>query len=710
MKILQAIVASAVETLDGRQGFGLVCCSHALPKELRQEASDIGYSRDAGGLPIFSLKITEAAGASWILMNRTVPAVDFTGRASYLSHSLALEETSFHDFFPEGSPVTSVFEFMRHYAWLSSWEGQPKLLEPTEDIDIAELRARNYGASKEEEALAPSFLLAFDYSGDPPKPRRAVWQLEGMNPDNMLELFHQTWFCIDPWCSTKKYSSYLPEPPLSMRDSWKCSFTTNLGNRQSNAYLWVVASPSCESIPNRDIIDPTQWQSETSESIKEKIGSDHGVLLVERCILGPKAWANNALQAKLVEMRSEFAERMKQSNSNFYAEANDVIDRIKSYIEKDREFVLWGEQRQWWSYNYEQDVNQWREDLTNLEQKARNENETEFHSIQKELNPILLLIGEKEQIKDDPQDCDKPVFFTNEFEHFRILAQEFKEQRRIVSLLDIANKLEERNVRLQENSVNLDAQVKTADSEKMQLHEKWTEAQNNVNKLGKDIALLSNENAKYKKIIELNNANARKRPKWQSGKGIAIICSAAAVVLLLAYYMTLFFQQPDNAAKQLSEESTKKMPVENHESDSRIRELEIENKRLEMDNKSLVKKVESQKTVDSFDKGKTAAESPLPDDKKPKEEKAGGDLKTTDNKKPKEVEQGKDTKPVDDNQNIQAKPLTPSNAIEVKPVLPEPSNPNAQATTKPPVPDVQKTPVEQREKPAPEAKTPDQKQ
>lgn len=689
MKILQAIVASAVETLDGRQGFGLVCCSNALPKELRQEASDIGYSRDAGGLPIFSLKIIEAAGELWILMNRTVPAVDFTGRASYLSHSLALEERSLNDFFPAGSPVTSVFEFMRHYAWLSSWEGSPKLLEPTEDIDVAELRACNYGASKEGEALDPSLLLAFDYREEPPKPRRAVWQLAGTNPDNMLELFHQTWFCIDPWCGTKKYSSYLPEPALSMRDSWKCSFTTNLGSRQSDAHQWIVASPSCEFIPNRDVIDPTQWQSETPESIKVKIGLDYGALLVDRCTQSPRVWAENGLRAMLAEIRFEFSEKIKESNSTLYADANDILNAISAERDAANEYITEAEKIQWWIFDKEANVMEWRNTLTNLERKACNDNQDEFFNFQEKLKPILLLLGVKDDVTEDLQENVKPIFLISEFDRFNRLAEEFNNNGKIVTLLKKSYGLHHEAEKLKGDLIASNALVKTAELEKKQLHEKWTESQNNVNKLGKDINLLSSENATYKKIIELNNANARKRPKWQSGKGIAIISTTAAVLLLLAYFTIHYLTPSDKTAGQSPKETNNGTWNESDKSAAKISNLETDNKRLQMKIDSLEADIIRLKKVESFDK------PPLPDAKKPKEEKAGGDLKTTDNKNPKEEDASKETKPSVDNLKNQTNP-----PVQVKPeISPEPS------TT-----DGQKSPPEQKEKPAPEAKNPDKKQ
>ena len=124
MKILQAIATSVSETLEGGKGTGLVLCSKNLPDAIQQEARQFGYPTDAKGQHVYSLKIHETEGCRWIVMNRTVPGVDYTARTDYLSHTIAIREEELKSFLrSRSSVVPSAFEFMAKFRWRSSCNG-----------------------------------------------------------------------------------------------------------------------------------------------------------------------------------------------------------------------------------------------------------------------------------------------------------------------------------------------------------------------------------------------------------------------------------------------------------------------------------------------------------------------------------------------------------------------------------------------------------
>ena len=116
--ILEAIGASHRNTLEGRQGFGLVKCSRAMPRALQDIALRWEYPVTNDKDPVFTLRDIISDGETrWTLLNRTVPATDFTGRTgSYVSHTLAIRHEDIFAYF-ESNPGKGVtpFELMLSY-------------------------------------------------------------------------------------------------------------------------------------------------------------------------------------------------------------------------------------------------------------------------------------------------------------------------------------------------------------------------------------------------------------------------------------------------------------------------------------------------------------------------------------------------------------------------------------------------------------------
>lgn len=396
MKILQAIVTSASETLDGRQGFGLVRCSRILPPLIRQEASDLGYSSDAGGKAIYSLRSCLVAESSWLIMNRTVPDVDYTGRTSHISHTIAVREDELRAFLLSiNEGVASVFEFMERFEWKSTWEGEPTWIEETEDLEASGLEGFRSSLASTVTPLDPHGLLCFDYSEtNSTKPRRAAWSFAGASPEEMLETFHRAWLCLDPWRGSCKRGGILGEPSVTLRDSWACSFTTNLRHGRPDFYQWVALSAESPTIPNRVVIDPAEWNAMSYDAVKERIGSELGSLLVDRCVQGPEEWANARLIDKLKNLEKDYEEkariRVKEAHDDMLA----LIETLRSKVDSSRQHILTFEREGYWSYDEkaEAEVSELRGKLSGQQQQSLHDIKTERGEYEVEVRKVLELL------------------------------------------------------------------------------------------------------------------------------------------------------------------------------------------------------------------------------------------------------------------------------------------------------------------------------
>lgn len=336
MKVFQAIYTSAVRTLDQRQGLGLVFCSADLPEEIRGVVSRFGYDREAEGAPIYSFERFDAGGGSWLLLNRTVPAVDYTGRTSCVSHTLAIRESELHVFGQTTpGPFPNIFEFARNFAWKNTWEGEPMWEPEGEILTIANtLGSVKPSALDTTRARSPAALLAFEEVGSGSfQPRRAAWQLPGQSPEEILDLFSEIWCCIDPWRGESPYKSALDEPYLCSLASWTCSFTTNLRNNRPDPYRWVVLSPKVPHLPGREILEPEKWRSADPNEVKRLLALN-GIpdLMVERIEEGPTNWAIRCLNRKLQELDRRYDEGIRAQNENTAQELGELIGRLETEI------------------------------------------------------------------------------------------------------------------------------------------------------------------------------------------------------------------------------------------------------------------------------------------------------------------------------------------------------------------------------------------
>jgi len=305
MKLFQAIVASSVETLDNRQGLGLVECSQHIPEPIKQQARSWGYSSDANGKPIFSLKHIEASGGKWVVMNRTVPATDFTGRASHVSHTIALRLEDLKNWNNQHpGHLVSPFEFMLRFMWKDAWNGTPRWIEAVEEFELdGNVSSHPLKESMPLECSASALLLSFEFQANgKPRPKRLAWKSSDLNSTEMLSLFHQAWIVLDPWRGERKYGNYLGEPESTLAESWDCTFTTNLRDEPPDPYQWVVLSGRDSSQGNREIVDPTSWQSLNEETISNRIGQPFGNLLVARS-QNSEIWAQQRISRLLEEIK-----------------------------------------------------------------------------------------------------------------------------------------------------------------------------------------------------------------------------------------------------------------------------------------------------------------------------------------------------------------------------------------------------------------------
>ena len=339
MKLLQAIVTSSVETLDNRQGFGLVQCSRAMPEPIRQQARNWGYSSDANGHPIFSLKHIDVSGVGWAVMNRTIPATDFTGRTSYVSHTIALRLADLQLWYKKyRGNLVSPFELMLHFPWEEAWDAKPSWIEEMEDMEIGENIGGHLFANNALEEQSPldgrkfAYLLAFEFpENGKPSPRRSTWDAGSFNSAAILRFFHQTWITLDPWRGGRTYGEYLNEPDVSLAESWDCSFTTNLRNERPDPYQWVVLTGGSSRLGNRGNIDLNEWRNLDEKVVLREIGERYGCLLVERS-KEPTVWAQKEIQKLMERHINEQREEFSHSVRKIEEQVDEIIHGVEDYF------------------------------------------------------------------------------------------------------------------------------------------------------------------------------------------------------------------------------------------------------------------------------------------------------------------------------------------------------------------------------------------
>ena len=338
MKVFQTVYTSAVSTLDDRQGLGLVYSSVDLPEVIKGILSRFGYDRDAGGAPIFSFERFEAGDCFWLVLNRTVPAVDYTGRTSCVSHTLAFKENDLYTYcggLP--GPFPTVFEFMRDFAWKSSWEGNPRWETDGEILTIVNALSQNvvseWGDASPRSTVG---LLAFEtVDNKVPQPKRIAWQLPGKTPEEILDFFSKIWSCLDPWRGVSKFKGILDEPEFSSLSSWSCTFATNLRNNRPDPYQWVVLSPKVPHLPGREVLEPGKWRGADPAEIKRQL-SDNGIsdLIVERIEEGPRNWARRRLEGKLQDLSQQYDEGIRAQNDGTSHALGELISQLNSAVEE----------------------------------------------------------------------------------------------------------------------------------------------------------------------------------------------------------------------------------------------------------------------------------------------------------------------------------------------------------------------------------------
>jgi hypothetical protein len=465
MQILQAIATSSTQTLDGHKGEGLVYCSADLPVAIQQEARHIGYSPDACGQTIYSLKKIDVSAKKWLMMNHTVPAVDYTGRSSYVSHTIAIDEQLLLNHFQEGAFIPSVFDFMRRFEWRSCWDETPKWLDHSEDLDASIVDAFRPEFFDGKNPLDPAPLLAFEYpDGANPTPKRAIWHFDGKNAEEMLEVFHHAWLCLDPWQGVRKHKEHLGEPTVSLLDSWRFPFTTNLRHGQSEDYQWIVASHDCPSIPRVDAIEPLRWTTETPDSIIDRIGRPLGDLLVERCVQGPEAWAQSELKLLLDKLKREYSEEAQIKSKGIKDQVETLVSDFKGKVDELKAYVASYEKEGFWSFDKEADIEETRHQIQKRERNAKGAAENLMMEYHEKADTVARLLAHG-RVPGSDEALVEPDCFPEFLTEFDRLAVEYREGRRIVNICEIAKGWRAEAESRQEQKADLDRELSAAKRE-----------------------------------------------------------------------------------------------------------------------------------------------------------------------------------------------------------------------------------------------------
>ena len=516
MKILQAIYTSVTETLDGAQGYGFVVCSKSLPVHIKEAAKDLTYPDGAGGKAIYSLKLSGEDG-SWLMMNRTVPDVDYTRRPSYVSHTLAFRLDELMGFFDEiQGKIPSVFEFMLKFEWKSSWSDNEtsRWIEESEDLEAS---PEMFYSDLDESQFSFHSLLAFDYpeDGSPIKPKRAAWQFENLTPKEMLATFHSAWLCLDPWRGTRKYKDFLAEPQVTLRDTWKYSFTTNTRGGPPDAYQWAVLSDELRTIPNRDVVIPSLWENLSQEEVKEKLGTNLGHLLVERCVSGPESWAQHALKEKLKPHLERFEEEVINAREFLSQESGKILQCVKDETEKATETWKKGVNPYCQDFQGEEEVSGWRTSLAAMNEETLQKTRENYDVYQQSAGPLLVLINAQDLAADlDFYDLK----FNDIQKEFNALVAEYQNLRPYALMSESLQAIQRSETKLLLDKENLEAELA---SERKNLEDKFKSIREEMAaELALEREFYENKLASDKENLEAELATERKEreDKFRSGR------------------------------------------------------------------------------------------------------------------------------------------------------------------------------------------------
>lgn len=443
MKVFQTIYTSAVSTLDNRQGLGRVFCSKSLPELIREKIAHYEYDSDAAGAPIYSFEKLDLSGEIWLLLNRAVPAVDYTGRTSCVSHTLAFREADLFAIAQEAKhPIPTVFEFVRNFKWVGVWDVEPRWEADDEVLTLASVfEPALQDARPRMNDRSTASLLAMECGKDGvPKPKRAAWKFTDETPDDILELFDGVWFCLDPWNGTRKHKDMLGEPDVGTVSSWNCTFATNLRNNRPDPYQWVVLPPKVSSMPNRETLEPAGWKSLGDADLRAKIDAC-GIsdLLVERIQEGPLSWARRKLHQKLEHVQSEYESEVRKRNGELTSEVNDLLAEMERKVMETKEIVNEAKDQQ--CYVVSQETSDYISGVNtrfeSIRVKARETSMDLFSTFRDESAPIRSLLGIA-QADDESWEC-APVFDA-EGQKISSLGDEWKA---IAPLADLYNCLKE---------------------------------------------------------------------------------------------------------------------------------------------------------------------------------------------------------------------------------------------------------------------------
>ena len=554
MKILQAVVASSVETIDGNQGFGLVRCSKALPHELRREAKDLGYSDDANGLPIYSFKRLDKDGEIWFILNRSMPAVDYTGRSSFVSHTLAFKESEWIVLENEAGQSITPFEFMGNFLhWVSTWTGELEVLEEAKDWELSSLSVLDEFSSAWEYIPNKALLMSFDYSDKGgPTAKRLAWSIPDKSPEEILRVFHQAWMNLDPWRGNPRHGDLLGEPKINLHDSWHCTFATNLRHGRPDPYRWVLITPSQERIQSRENIDFSSLPQEDYE-IGKMIGDLWKSMLLERCE-NPEQWAARRIGEKLEETLKQLASKFNQIQTDIEGKVNSVFEEIEEAYQRAKSAIpsdgIFDQQNR---------IDDWSSRLQTSQLELINRCMYETHELSEIVKFLAGKIGQDPDQFHEYKATIEPTLPLRQ-EAFQQEAEKFKEARTIASLYEMY-------VKLIANCDEWQIAYKKLKSENKQemhtLNEKLSEHQSEIEKQNKK---LSNQERVIKghasESLALRASCLKQNQAWHSDWKLVTIYSLSLVLsVLVSWYFLSDHKAKDDAAinqQKASEGSTKR--------------------------------------------------------------------------------------------------------------------------------------------------------
>ena len=328
MKVLQAIVASGMETLDNRQGFGLVKCSRAIPEHLRQVCRDRGYPEDARE-PVLAYWNEDFEGNRWALLNRTVPATDYSGRRSFVSHTLLVRYLDIEAWLNEPSNAyVTPYHVFKQFQWRERWDNDvPAWIDEGDDIELSLHIESDSTMPPLPKKLPCGLLTAFETSNDELLARRVYMKSRGTDPLQLLERFDLAWTTADPFRFRPDIREHLRAPSVKTSAIWQCTFVSNLAGSRPDSYHWAVVSEHGKFPPNREIVSLDASVNDVSEKpALDGLPSS----LYERAS-DPQAWAMQMLVGKLDQSSTQWSENAQALIDDFERELDGVVQEFSRY-------------------------------------------------------------------------------------------------------------------------------------------------------------------------------------------------------------------------------------------------------------------------------------------------------------------------------------------------------------------------------------------